>query len=384
LDLIVSLLSSLDPLQTAKALLAFIVVISVVVFVHELGHFLVARWCGVRVEVFSIGFGPELVGRNDRHGTRWKVAAVPLGGYVKFFGDADASSGRAEEGAAEMTEAEKSVSFHHKSVWQRIAIVFAGPAANFVFAIAVFAAVYATVGQSSIPPVIAEVQADSAAAKAGLMAGDRILSVDGRKVTRFEEIQELVPLGNGASMALTVDRDGETVTVTATPEIREVEDGLGGTRRQAILGVLADTSNRDIVRMGPMEALGAAVGKTYGLVEMTLVTVGQMIGGERGTEDLGGPVRIAQLSGQVAALGLETSILFMAFLSVNLGLINLFPIPVLDGGHLAFYAVEAVRGRPLNETIQEFGFRVGLVLIVALMVFVTWNDIVRSVNEILG
>ncbi|MBB4265847.1 RIP metalloprotease RseP [Roseospira visakhapatnamensis] len=378
MDVLLSL-AAVDPLDFAVKALAFIVVISLVVFVHEMGHFLVARWCGVRVEVFSIGFGPELIGRDDRLGTRWKLAAVPLGGYVKFFGDADASSGRADD-AVEMTEEERRVSFHHKSVWSRIAIVFAGPAANFLFAIAVFAGVYGLLGQTAIPPVVADVQAGSAAAEAGIRPGDRILAVDGRRITRFEDLQQRVPIANGAPMTLTIARDGREVTLDAQPRFAEIEDSFGETRRQAMLGIVADGTTQEIIRLGPGEALVTALAKTYGLVEATLVTLGQMIGGERGTEDLGGPLRIAQLSGHVAELGFVSLLMFTAFLSTNLGLINLFPIPVLDGGHLAFYAVEAVRGRPLDETAQEYGFRLGLVMIVGLMVFVTWNDIVRLIN----
>nr|WP_246423621.1 RIP metalloprotease RseP [Roseospira goensis] len=358
--------------------IAFLVVLTIVVFVHEMGHFLVARWNKVRVDVFSIGFGPELVGFNDRHGTRWKFAAIPLGGYVKFFGDSDASSATAD--GQDMTPAEKAVSFHHKSVWQRIAIVFAGPAANLVFAIAVFAAVYGAIGQAVTPPVVASVQPDSAAAEAGLEPGDRIVAVDGEPVQRFEDLQHRIPLTNGATLTLTVERGAETLTLTATPRIQEVEDALGEVRRQAVLGITASASEQDIVQLGPIEAVGTAFGQAYQLVEATVVTVGQMISGERGTEDLGGPVRIAQMSGQVAELGVISLLLFTAFLSVNLGLINLLPIPVLDGGHLVFYAIEAVRGEPLGERAQEYGFRLGLAFIVGLMVFVTWNDLVRLIN----
>ncbi len=368
-----------DLLAVLQKALIFIVVISLVVFVHEMGHFLVARWCGVRVEVFSVGFGPELLGRDDRRGTRWKLAAIPLGGYVKFFGDADASSGRADE-KVEFTEDEKRVSFHHKSVWSRIAIVFAGPAANFLFAIVVFASVYGVVGQAAIPPVVADIQDGSAAAEAGIQAGDRVLTVNGRDTARFQDIQHLVTMAHGAPMTITVLRDGQELTVSARPRLEVIEDQFGETREQAVLGLIADGATQEIVRMGPAEAVVAAVVKTYDLVEVTLVTVGQMIRGERGTEDLGGPLRIAQLSGHVAEMGVISLLMLTAFLSVNLGLINLFPIPVLDGGHLAFYAFEAIRGRPLDETAQEYGFRLGLVVIVGLMVFVTWNDIVRMIK----
>nr|WP_281354724.1 RIP metalloprotease RseP [Roseospira navarrensis] len=357
------------------------IVFTVVVFVHEMGHFLVARWNGVRVEVFSIGFGPELFGFNDRYGTRWKVAALPLGGYVKFFGDADASSATTD--SRDLTDEEKRVSFHHKSVWQRIAIVFAGPAANLIFAIMVFSAVYLTVGQMVTPPVVSEVMPDSAAEQAGLQSGDRIVAIDGREISRFEEIQHLVPLANGATMTLTVRRDGETLGLEVTPTIQEITDSFGETRKQAVLGITASTSEDDLIRLGPLDSVGAAFSQAYGLTEATVISIGQMISGERGTEDLGGPIRIAEMSGQVAELGVVSLILFTAFLSVNLGLINLLPIPVLDGGHLVFYGIEAVRGRPVNEQAQEYGFRLGLVIVVGLMIFVTWNDIVREVNQFL-
>ncbi len=356
-------------------IVAFLVVLTLVVFVHELGHYLVARLAGVRVEVFSIGFGPELTGFNDRHGTRWKLSAVPLGGYVKFFGDSDGTSATADDRA--LTEAEKAVSFHHKSVWRRIAVVVAGPAANVVFAVVVFAAVFATVGQMATPPVVDSVQPGSAAEDAGLRAGDRILTVNGRALERFEDLQRLVPLTNGSVITLTINRDGETLSLSARPRMETVTDSLGETREQAVLGVTATIDPEDRRRFGPVEALWEGVQQSWTVVETTAVSVAQMVAGDRGTEDLGGPVRIAQMSGQVAELGVISLLLFAAFLSVNLGIINLLPIPVLDGGHLMFYVVEAVRGEPVGETAQEYAFRVGLVVIVGLMVFVTANDVVR-------
>lgn len=356
-------------------IVAFLVVLTIVVFVHELGHYLVARWAGVRVQVFSIGFGPELVGFDDRHGTRWKLSAVPLGGYVKFFGDEDATSSSAED--REMTEAEKAVAFHYKSVWRRIAVVAAGPAANVVFAIAVFAGVYATIGQMATPPVVAEVQAGSAAEEAGLQVGDRILTVNGRALDRFEDLQRLIPLTNGSEVTLTVARAGETLSLTARPRIEEITDSLGETRRQAVLGVVASVDPTERERFGPAEAIWRGIEQSWTVVETTAISVGQMIAGDRGTDDLGGPVRIAQMSGQVAELGVISLLLFAAFLSVNLGLINLLPIPVLDGGHLMFYAVEAIRGEPVGEAAQDVAYRVGLAVIVGLMVFVTTNDVVR-------
>lgn len=367
------------PPAVLTTFIAFLVVLTLVVFVHELGHFLVARWNGVRVDVFSIGFGPRLFGVRDRHGTEWRFSAIPLGGYVKFFGDAGPSSARADD-EQEMTPEERAVAFHYKSVWQRMAIVFAGPLANMVFSIVVFAGVYWGVGIMMTPPVVSSVQPDSAAAEAGIQEGDHILQVNGTPIERFEDIQHLIPLTNGESITITLRRNAETLTVTATPRVQTITDELGETRQQAVLGIAANASGQDLVRLGPVQAVGQAFEQAYKVVHATGVTVGQMIAGERGTEDLGGPVRIAQMSGQVAELGFVSLLLFSAFLSVNLGLINLLPVPVLDGGHLVFYAIEAVRGEPVGERAQEYGFRLGLVFLVGLMVFVTWNDLVRLIN----
>lgn len=363
-------------LDTLTFILVALGVLTAVVFVHELGHFLVARWNGVRVDTFSIGFGPRLAGFRDRHGTDWRFSAIPLGGYVKFFGDADAASGRADD--RPMTEEEQRVSYHNKSVWQRIAIVFAGPAANFLFAMVVFASIYMAVGITVTPPIVSSVQPDSAAAAAGIEPGDRFIAINGTPISRFEEVQQLIPLTNGATLRITLDRNGERREVTATPRIEEITDDLGETRRQAILGVAATTETQDVVRLGPVAAAGQAVAQTYGIIEATVISVSQMIAGSRSTDDLGGPIRIAQMSGKVAELGFVSLLLFTAFLSVNLGFINLLPIPVLDGGHLVFYTIEAARGQPLSEQAQEYGLRFGLVLVVGLMVFATWNDVARQ------
>jgi regulator of sigma E protease len=360
-------------------IVAALVVLTIVVFVHEMGHFLVARWNRVRVDVFSIGFGPELIGITDRHGTRWKFSAIPLGGYVKFFGDENEASTGADD--REMTEEEKAVSFHHKPVWRRAAVVVAGPAANCVFAIALYAGIFMVVGMAITPPIISDVLPGSAAEEAGLQPGDRVVAIDGEEVSRFEQVQHRIPLANGASVRLIVERDGQRVEVTATPRVQDVTDELGETRQMAVLGIAASTQGQENVRLGPVAAVGEAFAHSYFLVEATFVAVGQIVAGERGTEDLGGPLRIAEMSGQMAELGLTTLLLFMAFLSVNLGLINILPIPVLDGGHLVFYALEAIRGRPVNDRAQEYSFRIGLALILSLMVFVTWNDIVNLIDR---
>ncbi|MEO5374061.1 MAG: RIP metalloprotease RseP [Alphaproteobacteria bacterium] len=355
--------------------LPFLVILSVVVFVHEFGHFLVARWNGVRVEVFSIGFGTELFGRTDRNGTRWKVCLIPLGGYVKMFGDADATSATQEP--REMTPEELAVSFHGKRVWQRMAIVAAGPLTNFAFAVLVFALMFMTVGQPTTPPVVGEVIPDSAAAAAGFQVGDRVVSIDGAGIERFTDIQRIVQLSNGRTLTVVVSRGEAPVTIAVAPRISETTDNFGNSRRIPLLGLSVSRVEQAMVRHGPLSAVVESVRQTYTVVEATLVAVGQMIAGTRGTDELGGPLRIAQFSGQAAQTGWINFVMFIAILSVNLGLINLFPIPMLDGGHLLFYSVEAARGRPLTERTQEYGLRIGLVLVFALMVFATWNDLIQ-------
>lgn len=360
-------------------MIPFLVILTIVVFVHEFGHFIIARINGVKVDVFSIGFGKELFGWYDKHGTRWRVSLLPLGGYVKFFGDANEASGGADK-ARELTDAEKAVSFHHKRVGQRFSIVLAGPAFNFIFAILVFAAVFMSVGQPTTPPILGGVQENSAAAEAGLQPGDRIVTIDGSEITRFEDIQRLVPLNAGDPMQVEVLRDGERMSFALTPRMTEMTDGFGNTVKTPVLGVSVSREAMELQRMGPVDAVGEAVGHTWGVVTSSLTAIGQMVSGDRGTEDLGGPVRIAQFSGQAAQSGVISAVMFVALLSVALGLFNLFPVPMLDGGHLLFYAFEAVRGKPLSEGVQEAGFRIGLALVLGLMVFVTWNDIVRLIE----
>jgi regulator of sigma E protease len=355
-------------------LIPFLVVLTVLVFVHELGHYLVARRNGVRVEVFSIGFGPEIFGWHDRAGTRWKFSPIPLGGYVKMFGDSDASS-MPSGGLAGMSAEDRAVSFHHKRLGQRAAVVAAGPAANFIFAIVVLAGLFATVGQPFTPPDVGQVQPNSAAEKGGIKPGDAIVQIDGQNIERFEDVQQAVRLNAGAAMQIVVRRDGQEMTLSVTPQMQEMTDRFGNVHRMGLLGI--GRSGVDYVRRDPVTAVWRAAAETWNLSTGTLKAVWQMIIGARTTDELGGPVRIFQMSGEVAQGGVVSLVWFMAVLSVNLGLINLFPIPVLDGGHLLFYAAEAIRGRPLGQKAQEYGFRLGLALVMTLMVFATWNDLVH-------
>lgn len=355
--------------------IAFLVVLTVVVFFHELGHYWIARLCGVRVETFSVGFGREIFGRTSKSGTRWKLCMIPFGGYVKFFGDAGATSNPDKEAISEMSAADRAVSFHHKSLGQRAAIVAAGPIANFILAIVILAAVFMAVGRPFTPAVIGEVMEESAAAEAGLEPGDRIVAIDGSEIERFESLREIVMFNPGVPLRLTVERDGQALTLEAVPRPSEITDDLGNTHSIGLLGVAV--GNREFVRLGPFGALGAAVIDTYSLVSRSLQGLGQIITGARDADELGGPILIAQMSGERAEEGLVPLLEFMVILSATLGLINLFPIPVLDGGHLAFYAIEAVRGRPMGARAQEVGYMIGLAMVVMLMVFATFNDLRR-------
>ena len=354
--------------------LSFIFILSVIVFIHEMGHYLIARYNGVRIDVFSIGFGPELFGWNDATGTRWKVCLLPLGGYVKMFGDADAASKPGED-LPKMSEGDKEISFHHKRLGQRSAIVLGGPIANFVLAVAIFAVMFATVGQRITPALISIVQPDGEAAEAGMIPGDRITGIDDTVIERFEMVQRIVRGSVDEILLFTVERDGQVITMEITPRRVEVTDGFGNLQKFGQIGV--GRKGVEFVRHGPFDSVVAAVEETASLTMATLDALGQIISGNRSAEELGGPIRIAQVSGQVAEDGLVTVFWFMAVLSINLGLINLFPVPMLDGGHLLFYVYEAIRGKPMGERAQEYSFRVGLAMVLSLMLFATWNDLVQ-------
>ena len=457
--------------------LPFLVVLTILVFVHEMGHYLVARWNGVRVEVFSIGFGPEIKGWNDSTGTRWKFCWIPFGGYVKFFGDSDGASRPDDETLQELSEAERTVSFHHKRLGQRAAVVAAGPIANFIYAILVLTAMYMAFGQrvtpaeigrvvdrgagqsagfqegdvvlaidgKSIhrfeqleqavflnpetllafrierraqeltisatprlvakadrqgimhkfgdlglwpanPAIIGKVYEDSPAAEAGARPGDRIIAIDGKAVDNFERLQDIVAVSKGRRLAITVLRDDREVRLhmAARRDVATAAEGSGATKERWLIGILR--AQREPVRLSPGNAVVQAVRTCYDMLVQTLAYVGQMISGRRGTEDLGGPIRIAHASGQAAQVGVEQLIMLSVLLSLNLGMINLFPIPILDGGHLLFYGFEAILRRPLTERTQDFAFRIGLALVLTLTVFATWNDLVnlRVVEFIAG
>lgn len=351
----------------------FLVVLTVLVFFHELGHYAVARYNRVRVEVFSVGFGPELFGWTDKAGTRWKFSAVPLGGYVKMFGE-NTTPGDVNQDVG-LSPAEEAVAFHTKTVMQRSAIVVAGPLANFILAIVIFSALFVFIGQPFTSPEIGKVHPDSAAETAGLITGDVFVSIDGRSIERFEDVQQVVVLNTGQPLNIVVNRDDEIISLQAVPKMIERTDRSGNVHRLGILGV--SSKGRDHVQHDPLTAIWRAVQETGHLSMGTLKALGQVISGERDTKELGGPIKIAQISHDFAQVSADSLLWLIALLSINLGLLNLFPVPMLDGGHLMFYAVEALIGRPLGEKAQEIGLRIGLALVISLMVFVTVNDLIN-------
>jgi regulator of sigma E protease len=379
---IVSYLHTLG-LDVLRYLIPFLFVLSLVVFFHELGHFLVARWCGVRILVFSIGFGPELLGFYDRHGTRWKIAAVPLGGYVKFFGDESPASIPDSERLASMDASDRAQSFFFQPVLKRAAIVVAGPLANFVLAIAIFAGIFMLYGMQTMTPRVDEVQPNSPAAVAGFKPGDMVLAINRQKIDSFADMQRVVADSAGETLEVTIERDGVQRVLKATPELHEEKDIFGNVRRIGLLGIKRSPAPEDVKYqpVAPPQAVWMGVQETWFVVDKTLTYIGRVIVGREAANQLGGPIRIAQMSGQVASISFAALVHLAAVLSVSIGLLNLFPIPLLDGGHLLFYSIEAMRGRPLSERAQEVGFRIGFAIVIMLMIFATFNDIVHLASS---
>lgn len=355
--------------------LAFLLVLGPLVVIHELGHYLVGRWFGVKADAFSIGFGRELAGWTDGRGTRWKLSALPLGGYVQFAGDMNAVSmpRNLDDG---LSDEEHSHFFQAKPLWQRSLIVLAGPLTNLLFAIAVFAAFNLVYGKLVATPVIAEIVENSAAAQAGLKVGDRIAAVDGNAISSFTEIPEYVVPYPGQTVTVAVLRDGKSLDIPVRIGLAVEKDEFGNEARIGRLGIAADEDMIEIIRVGPVEAVALGVEQSIGTMRMMATGIVQILTGERSVRELGGPVKIAKYSGEQFSLGWSNFVGFVALISINLAFINLLPIPALDGGHLAFYAAEAVRRKPLGLRSQEWAFRTGLALVLALMLFVTINDLV--------
>ena len=356
----------------------FVVVLRILVFVHELGHFAVARMCGVKDDVFSIGFGKELWGRRDKQGTYWKIAAVPLGGYCQFLGDDDASS--AGDGkASELSEEEKKFTFQYQSPAKKLVIALAGPVSNYLFAILIFAGIFFFLGKINFPPVVGEVFENSAAAKAGIVANDRILTINGNKIDSFYDIRKEVDLTVGNEVVVELLRDGREIRLQFPLIEMEVPEANGEMTKRPMLGVKSvNVIELDHEKLSLPQSLKEAFMEAWNVTEATLRGVGQMITGKRSGEEIGGVIRIAEMSGDISKQnGILDLVVFMALLSINLGLINLFPIPVLDGGHIVIYLAEIAVGKEINTQIKDALFKVGFSLIIALMIFATWNDFVR-------
>ena len=359
-------------------LVPFLFVLTLVVFFHELGHFLVARWCGIGVKVFSIGFGPEIFGFNDRHGTRWRLSWIPLGGYVKFIDDDNVASA-GQKSLDSLSPEDRARSFQAKPVSARAAVVAAGPIANFILAIVIFTAIFSLFGERVTAAKVDVVNPGTAAARAGFVAGDTVISIDGQKIESFGEMQRIVGTSPDRDLHFVVERGGKTVEIVATPERKEITDRFGNSLRIGLLGIqrTAAPDNWTLQRHDPITAFGMAVKECYFVVTRSLGYLYDVVTGREAADQLGGPIRIAQVSGQVATAGFVALLNLAAIISVSIGLLNLFPIPMLDGGHLLFYGIEGLRGRPLSEYTQEIGFRIGLAFVLMLMVFATWNDLIH-------
>jgi regulator of sigma E protease len=354
----------------------FLAVLTVIVFVHEMGHYLVARWNGVAIQTFSIGFGREVIGWNDKHGTRWRISAIPLGGYVRFVGDSNAASVTDADVVANADPDLAPKLFANKNVWQRIAVVAAGPIANVILTFVILYALLLGYGRYTIPPVVGEVIAGSVAETAGLEPGDVIVSVDGYVVRGFEDFQRLVATSPAREVTIELDRGGSAETIVLVPDVAEIEDRFGNMQKIGRIGVSRDVADTDVslYRPGPVEAIGMTVEEIRFIIQRTAAFLGDFFVGRGDVEQLGGPVKVAKVSGEVATLGIIALINLTALLSLNIGIFNLLPVPMLDGGHLLYYLVEAVRGRPLSMKVQEIGFRFGFALVLALMVFTLFND----------
>lgn len=368
----------LDALQILTGyVVPFLLVLTLLVFVHEMGHYLVGRWSGIRILAFSIGFGPELVGWTDRHGTRWKLAAIPLGGYVKFYGDEDAASVPDYKRLEALAPEERSQTFLGAKLWKRAATVAAGPIANFILAIAIFAVLFSVYGRQVADPVVARVNENSAAAQAGVVPGDRLISIDGTPVVTFDDVRRYVSVRPEMPISIRIERSGAMLDLSMVPQRTELTDQFGNKMEIGVIGILTDqeAGNFRTVNYGPIEAVGQGVLQSWHVVTGTFDYLSNVVTGRMKADQIGGPIRVAKVSGQMATLGIPFLLNIAAILSVSIGLLNLMPVPVLDGGHLMFYAVEALRGRPVGPAAQDVAYRIGFAMVLMLMVFATWNDI---------
>jgi len=364
---------------TVQWILPFLFVLTLVVFFHELGHFLVARWNCVTVKTFSIGFGPEIAGFTDRKGTRWKLSWIPLGGYVRFLGDENVASAAGRDAIAELTKEELKTAFIAKSVGARAAIVAAGPVANFILAIVIYTGLFMFAGQAVTTPEVEEVLPDTPAAEAGFQPGDLVVSINGTPIQTFTDFQRYVSVRGGETLTVTVERAGETFDLVVTPAVQETPDGFGGVYRRGQIGIQRTIGPEDMtIQYLPLpQAMGAAVNEVWFVISQTVRYVGRIVTGREPPDQLGGPITVARVAGDAASISFVALIALAAGLSVSIGFVNLLPIPLLDGGHLLFFAIEAIRRRPLGDRAQEVGFRLGFVVVLGLILFVLALDLTR-------
>ena len=377
----------LQDLQAAGAwvgwyILPFVVLMTAIVFFHELGHYLIGRWCGVKIDAFSLGFGPEIYSRVDKQGTRWRLAAIPVGGYVKFYGDANAASAPDVDGVAAMTPEERARTLAGQPLANRAAIVAAGPIANFVLAVAIFAALFVVFGRVDQTPRIGAVEPGSPAAAAGFQVGDLVKAVNGRPIATFEELQQETLLSTGLPMSFVVERAGDETRLAATPEVAVVDQGPLGKRRMGRLGLASSRNPADvrIDRCSLPACLVWGAQEVGFIVEATGAYVGGLIAGRETTDNLSGPIGVGLIAGEMAKVSLWQLLSLAGLFSVSVGLMNLLPVPLLDGGHLLYFAFEALRGRPLSDRVQQIGFRIGIAFVAALVIFTTSHDILRLVS----
>ncbi|MCF6343068.1 MAG: RIP metalloprotease RseP [Devosiaceae bacterium] len=368
MDFIIWLLSYIVP---------FLVVLTIIVFIHEMGHYLVARWNNIAIKTFSVGFGKELIGFTDKAGTRWKLSVIPLGGYVQFLGDMNAASVPDNEALEKFPKEIAPRLFANKNVWQRIAVVSAGPIANIIFTFLILYALLLGYGRYYAPATFDEIIPDTVAQSAGLQAGDEVLSIDGYQVRGFNDVQRLISTSPERPISIIVDRLGQELSFTITPKAEQITDRFGNNIKIGRIGVRRSIEPEEYKLYKPtmVEAVGMTFEEMWFIIDRTAAFIGDFFVGRGDLEQLGGPVKIAKVSGEVATLGIIALINLMALLSLNIGIFNLLPIPMLDGGHLSYYFYEAIRGKPLSQKIQDFGFRIGAFLIFSLMLFTIINDI---------
>ncbi|MFV0627112.1 MAG: RIP metalloprotease RseP [Alphaproteobacteria bacterium] len=369
-------------INTVYYVLPFLILLGILVFVHEFGHFIVARWCGVQVSTFSIGFGKTLWSRKDKKNTVWKISAIPLGGYCQFLGDDDASSSTTDEAVSKLSEDEKKHAFFTQNPFKKLAIVLAGPGANYLFAIVVFASIFFFLGKINFPPVVGDVMKESAAEMVGIMPNDKILKINGHEIKNFSDISREVELNVEPNIDVELLRGTETLSLSFPLKVLEYQDSEGKTIKKMMLGVQSKNQVEiEYKSLSFFDAVKEAGIETWDVTASTLRGLGQIFSGKRSGDEIGGIIRIAEMSGDVSKTGVISFFVFMALISINLGLINLFPIPVLDGGHVVIYVIEIITRREVNEKVKEFLFKIGLGFIILLMLFATWNDIYRLFNR---